>query len=114
MDRTDERGLSCVRFVDPNRAPLDWKNKLVLPEPSPTMGAARVWPELQTDGESPGFVIEANGKRQACPTPSLREDAKISNVYWHPNGKWVAVLIDGGVRVCAVQLKVAPPKGKKK
>ncbi len=116
MDRTDERGLSCVRFVDPNRAPLDWRAKLVLPEPSPQMGAVRVLPELETDGESPGFVLEANGKKQVCATPSLREDARVGTVYWHPTGKWVLALIDGGLRLCPVQLKgaVAKAQGKKR
>lgn len=114
MDRADERTLSCVRFVDPNRMPLDWQKLLVLPAPSMQSGALRVLPELVGDGDAPGFMLEAGGKKQVCVAASVREDSRLGAVWWHPNGKWVAAVIDGALRHCAVTLKAPAGKGKKK
>lgn len=99
---------SCVRFIDPNKAPYQWKAALVRPAPNAKHGALSVLAELVTDGETPGFVIESNGKKQSCEVSGLKEDSRLGPVFWHPNGKWVAALVDGRLAHCAVQLKSAP------
>ncbi len=50
--------LACVRFIDPNKAPYQWKAQLVLPRPAERAGAVSVAPELSTIGDQ-GFVLEA-------------------------------------------------------
>jgi hypothetical protein len=115
MDREDGR-LSCVRFLDPNKAPYQWKNQLVLPAPSMSQNGISIQSELVTDGETPGFVLVAGDKKQGCYASATHEDSKLQKTWFHPTGKFVAAMIDGNFRHCAVTLKggKAVPKGKKK
>jgi hypothetical protein len=115
LDRADGT-LSCVRFLDPNKAPYQWKNQLVLPAPSTRQGGVSVSPELSTDGESPGFVLVQGDKKQACFASGTRDDSKLGKTWFHPSTKYVAAMIDGNFRHCTVTLKagkVARPKKKK-
>ena len=130
LDRTDERGLSCVRFIDMNKAPYQWKSTLVLPPPASQNNGIAALPELVTDGESPGIVLEAQGKKQSCYVSGLREDSRVLKTWWHPSSRFLAALVDGRFHHCVITLKgnkpagviraVAPvkapaaPKGKKK
>ena len=110
MDREDLSGLSCVRFMDPNKAPYRWKSLLVLPPPSFKSGGVEVSRELSTDGETPGFVLRAGDKKQSCYASAVREDSKLDKVWFHPTGQWVAALIDGNFRHCAVTVRATPPR----
>ncbi len=115
VEQVDERTLTCIRFTDPNRLPLDWKKLLVLPDPSLQSGTVRVLPELVGEGETPGFQLEGGGKKQVCYAAQVRDDSKLGATWFHPNGKWVAALIDGQFRHCPLTLKGAgTAKGKKK
>jgi hypothetical protein len=109
LDRVDERGLSCVRFLDANKAPYQWKNLLVPPVAGASAGGLEVHPELSTDGEMPGFVVQAGDKKQVCYASSVRDDSKLQKVWWQAAQRFVAVEIDGQFRHCAVTLK--GPKG---
>lgn len=111
LDR-EEGLLSCVNFIDPNKAPYQWKAKLSLPASALTSGKLKVLPELVRDGETPGFTVEAGDKRQVCYASGVREDSKLQKVWWHPGGAWVAALIDGQFCHCALQVKPAPGKRK--
>lgn len=116
LDREDGT-LSCVRFLDPNKAPYQWKNQLVLPAPSTSQAGISIGPELSNDGETPGFVLVQGDKKQACYASGTREDSKLGKTWFHPSTKYVAALIDGNFRHCVVTLKpgkATPPKGKKK
>ncbi len=115
LDREDGT-LSCVRFLDPNKAPYQWKNQLVLPAPASQHQGISVQGELVTDGESPGFVLVAGDKKQACYASGTRDDSKLQKTWFHPSGRFVAALIDGNFRHCAVTLKPGKPapKGGKK
>lgn len=114
MDREDGT-LSCVRFLDPNKAPYQWKNQLVLPPPSMAYQGIVIASELVTDGESPGFVLTAGDKKQSCYASGTRDDSKLQKAWFHPSAKYVAALIDGSFRHCAVTLKPTKPgKGGKK
>lgn len=112
MDREDEGSLSCVRFIDPNKAPYEWKLKLVLPAPSLQGNGIKVHPELVTDGETPGFVLEAGDKTQACYASGMRESSKLQKTWFHPSSRFAAALIDGNFHHCVVTLK--PVKGGRK
>ena len=114
MDREDANGLSCVRFMDPNKAPYRWKSLLVLPAPSMKLGGLEVSRDLVTDGESPGFVVQAGDKKQGCYASGVREDSRLERVWFHPLGQLVAALIDGNFRHCAITLRAITPKGPKK
>ncbi len=111
MDREDGT-LSCVRFLDPNKAPYQWKNLLVLPPPSLQQNGIAIQSELVGDGETPGFTLVAGDKKQSCYASAVREDSKLQKSWFHPNGKYVAVIIDGNFRHCAVTLKGVKPKKK--
>jgi hypothetical protein len=115
MDREDGV-LSCVRFLDHNKAPYQWKGLLVLPAPSAEHLGLSVAPELVADGETPGFVVVAGDKKQNCYASATRDDSKLQRSWFHPSGKFVAVMIDGNFRHCVVTLKAkpAPAKGKKR
>ncbi len=117
LDREDGT-LSCVRFLDPNKAPYQWKNQLVLPAPSMSQAGISISPELATDGETPGFVLLQGDKKQACYASGTRDDSKLGKTWFHPTTKYVAAMIDGNFRHCVVTLKpgkAAPtPKGGKK
>lgn len=116
LDREDGT-LSCVRFLDPNKAPYQWKNLLVLPAQSTAQGGISISPELSTDGETPGFVLVAGDKKQACYASGTREDSKLMKTWFHPSTRYVAAIIDGNFRHCVVTLKatkVVSPKGGKK
>ncbi|MDP1825076.1 MAG: hypothetical protein Q8L48_17595 [Archangium sp.] len=117
LDREDGT-LSCVRFLDPNKAPYQWKNLLVLPAPSMQQAGISISPELATDGESPGFTLVAGDKKQSCYASATREDSKLMKTWFHPSSRFVAAIIDGNFRHCVVTLKptraVKPPGGKKK
>ncbi len=105
LDRTDERGLSCVRLIDVNKAPYQWKNALVLPAPVTQNNGIAVLSELVTDGESPGLVLEAAGKRQSCYVSGLHEDSRLQKTWWHPNGRYLAAMVDGRFLHCLLTLK---------
>jgi hypothetical protein len=113
MDREDGT-LSCVRFLDPNKAPYQWKNQLVLPAPSTSHAGISIQAELVPDGETPGFVLVAGDKKQSCYASATREDSKLQKSWFHPTGRFVAVMIDGNFRHCAVTLKPGKAPGKKK
>lgn len=108
LEREETSGLSCVRFLDPNKAPYRWKAQLVLPAPSMKHGGVEVSRELATDGETPGFVLQATGKKETCYASGLGESSKLERVWFHPKGQWVAALIDGTFRHCAVPLSLRP------
>lgn len=119
LDREDTGGLSCVRFLDPNKAPYQWKNLLVLPAPSMSQAGIKVAAELSTDGEAPGFTLVSGDKKQACYASATREDSKLQKTWFHPSTKYVAAMIDGNFRHCVVTLKpgkasVVKGGGKKK
>ena len=117
LDREDGT-LSCVRFLDPNKAPYQWKNLLVLPAQSMAQAGIIISAELTTDGESPGFTLTAGDKKQSCYASATREDSKLMKTWFHPSSRFVAAIIDGNFRHCAVTLKpskvVVKPPGKKK
>lgn len=118
LDREDGT-LSCVRFLDPNKAPYQWKNLLVLPAPSMQQAGISILAELTTDGESPGFTLVAGDKKQSCYASATREDSKLQKTWFHSSSRFVAAIIDGNFRHCVVTLKptkgvVKPPGGKKK
>jgi hypothetical protein len=77
-------------------------------------GGLEVSHELATDGESPGFVLQAGDKKQSCYASGVREDSKLEKVWFHPSGQLVAAMIDGNFRHCTVTLRAAPPKPTKK
>ncbi len=104
LDREDGT-LSCVRFLDPNKAPYQWKNQLVLPAPSMSQGGISISPELSTDGETPGFTLVSGEKKQSCYASATREESKLQKTWFHPNMRFVAAIIDGNFRHCAVTLK---------
>ena len=106
LDREDGT-LSCVRFLDPNKAPYQWKNQLVLPPPSMSQGGISISPELATDGETPGFTLVSGDKKQSCYASATREESKLQKTWFHPNMRFVAAIIDGNFRHCAVTLKAA-------
>jgi hypothetical protein len=114
MDR-EEGPLSCVRFIDVNKAPYEWKQKLQLPAPAQQSNGIKAHPELVTDGETPGFALEGGDKRQVCYASGLREGSKLQKTWFHPSGKYAAAQIDGTFHHCIITLRV--PKaatGKKK
>ena len=111
MDREDGT-LSCVRFLDPNKAPYQWKNLLVLPAPSTSHAGVSLSPELSSDGDTPGFTLVAGDRKQACYASGTHDDSKVSQSWFHPSAKYVAVFIDGNLRHCVVTLK--PSKGGKR
>lgn len=110
LERLDGR-VSCVRYADPNRAPYGWKSQLTLPKPSQAgPGNMRIEKEFSFDIERPGYVIDAGGgKKTTCYVSGLRDDSKLGNVYWHPNGRWVGAYIDSAFVHCDVPLKAGPP-----
>ena len=118
QDREDGT-LSCVRFLDPNKAPYQWKNLLVLPAPSMQQAGISISPELATDGESPGLTLTAGDKKQSCYASATREDSKLQKTWFHPSSRYVAAIIDGNFRHCVVTLRpvkvpVVKGGGKKK
>jgi len=104
--------LSCVRYIDPNKAPYQWKKKLVLPKPAMKFKHITVANELVVDGEEPGFALESGDNKQVCYASGLREDSKLQKVWFHPSGRWAAALIDGHVSFCAVTVR--PGRGKRR
>ncbi len=111
----EEGRLTCVSFLDPNKAPYQWKSKLVLPPSTMGSGKLRVLPELALDGETPGFVVEAGDKRQNCFVSGIKEDSKLQKVWWHPGGRFVAAQVDRTFAHCALTVKAAAaPKGGKR
>jgi hypothetical protein len=110
----EEGKLTCINLIDPNKAPYQWKTKVSAGAPSLKGNGMRVLTELIHDGENPGFVVEAGDKKQTCYASGVREDSRLQKVWWHPNGRWVAALIDGQFRHCALTVQPkAAPKGKK-
>ncbi len=113
-EREESNGRSCVRFLDPNKAPYQWKLQLVLPAPAAKANGLEVLKELVVDGESPGFVLSAGGdKTQVCYASALRESSKLQKTWFHPQGRYVAAMIDGAFSHCVVTLKAGkatPPK----
>ena len=121
LERLDGR-ISCVRYADPNRAPYKWQHALQLPKPSINgPQSMRVEKEYSFDVERAGYVVDLGaGKKVTCYVSGLRDDSKLGDVYWHPNGRWVGAYVDGAFVHCDVPLKAAsgggkPPKnGKRK
>ncbi len=109
MERIDEHGLSCVRFIDTNKAPYQWKLALVLPPPATSNNGIAVLGELVTDGENPGVVLEAGSKREACYVSGLREDSKLQKTWWHSSGHFLAAIVDGRFLHCPITLKGTKP-----
>jgi hypothetical protein len=114
LDREAVGGLSCVRYMDPNKAPWQWQAQLALPKQSKFFGAVSIVPELVFEGESPGFVLEAGDKHQVCYASGLRESSKVQKSWFHPTGRFVALIIDGAFRHCVVTVKAPPAKPSKK
>ncbi|MFO0598047.1 MAG: hypothetical protein U0228_22285 [Myxococcaceae bacterium] len=120
LDKETDNSLSCVRFLDPNKAPYQWKSQLVLPAPATQHMGLVLQAELVPDGETPGFVVAAGDKKQSCYASATREDSKLQKSWFHPTGKYVAVMIDGNFRHCVLTLKpgkaapVKTPPNKKK
>lgn len=104
LEREDEGSLSCVRFIDINKAPYEWRRQLVLPKPSARAGGLSVHAELVTDGETPGFVLESQDKTQGCYASGVRESSKLQQTWFHPSGRYVGALIDGNFHHCVVTL----------
>ncbi|MCA2978690.1 MAG: hypothetical protein INH41_04280 [Myxococcaceae bacterium] len=112
LDRLPEAGLDCVRFLDANKAPYQWR-KLVSPgDEGPSSKGLSLSAELVTDGETPGWLIEGSGKPQLCPASGLRDTSKVQRAFWHPSLRSSAVIIDGTFHHCAVTVRPgkAPPK----
>jgi len=109
-DREAMPGLSCVHFLDPNKAPWQWKAQLQLPAPAGRFGGVEVSKELSTDGENPGFTLLAGDKKQACYASGIREDSRLQKTWFHPSGRFAAALIDGRFHHCAVELRGVPAK----
>ncbi|GMU58309.1 MAG: hypothetical protein AMXMBFR34_00720 [Myxococcaceae bacterium] len=113
MEREEGR-LSCVRFIDVNKAPYEWKQKVQLPTPANQANGIKVHAELVTDGETPGFALEAGDKLQVCYASGMRESSKLQKTWFHPSGRYAAAQIDGNFHHCIITLKPAKPPGKKK
>ncbi len=114
----EEGALHCVRFLDPNKAPYQWKTQLVLPPHSSRAGGVALSNELSTDGEAPGFVLTSGDQKQTCYASGMREDSKVQHAWFHPSARFVAVIIDEHFHHCIIQGskpgKAAPLKKKKK
>jgi hypothetical protein len=95
-------GLSCVHFLDPHKAPWQWKAQLVLPAASTSRAGVEVSRELSTDGETPGFLVVAGARKQVCYASGVREDSRLQRSWFHPTGRFVAALIDGRFHHCPV------------
>lgn len=122
LDRETSGELSCVRFLDPNKAPYQWKLNLTVPTQSQKQGGVSISSELAFIGD-PGFVLEAGEKKQVCYASGTYETSKIEKTWFHPSGKFVAAQIDGNFRHCVVTVipvkapkveKPKPPVKKKK
>lgn len=118
-DGLDERereavgDLSCVRLIDPNKAPYQWKLQLTVPPTSMKQGTVSISNELVFMGEQ-GFVLESGDKKQVCDASGTRENSKLEKTWFHPSGKFVAAQIDGNFRHCVVTLvPVKAPKVEK-
>jgi len=111
MEQEKVERQSCASLTDPNRAPMGWQKLLKLPKPSFAHGKVRVLGEVAYDGENPGFVVEAApDKRTVCYVSGLRESSKITQVWWHDSGRWVAAVVDGRFAHCDKSLKEAAPQ----
>lgn len=116
QDKMTEAGLECVRFLDQNKAPYQWQKLVSTGAAGTASQGLAIAAELVTDGESPGFVVEGGGKTQNCYASGMRESSKLQKAFWHPSGRFVAVIIDGTFHHCAVTVKpgkAAPPPKKK-
>lgn len=113
LEREDQNGLSCVRFLDPNKAPYQWKNQLVLPPVATQNNGVVIQQELVPDGETPGFVLVSGEKKESCYASGMRESSKLQKSWFHPSGRYVAVMIDGSFRHCVSTLKATPLKSPK-
>ena len=112
LEREDSHGMSCARYLDPNKAPYQWQLQLVLPAPATQQGGVSLQAELVPDGETPGFVLLAGDKKEACYASEMRESSKLEKSWFHPSGHYVAVMIDGNFRHCVTSLKPAPVRAK--
>jgi hypothetical protein len=104
----------CVHFLDPNKAPWQWKSKLKLPAASLKTKGLSVSSELVYGVDDSGFVVEGTKDKQICAASGLREESKIQSAWWNPSGKVMAALIDGKLRHCDITLPVATLTTKKK
>jgi hypothetical protein len=109
QDSITEAGLECVRFFDQNKAPYQWQKLVVAGESGNSRHGLVIAPELVTDGESPGFVVEGGGKAQTCVASGLRESSKLQKAFWHASAKFVAVVIDGTFHHCLLTVKAGKP-----
>jgi hypothetical protein len=112
LEREEEGALSCVRFLDPNKAPYEWKLKLALPPPGPGSAGVSVRPEVVSDGETPGFLLEVGDKTQACSASGVRASSRLRQAWVHPSGRFAAARIDDVLHHCVVTVKPAraPPR----
>jgi len=106
--------LSCVRFLDPNKAPYQWKSQLLRPSPP-----REVTVELATEGDELGWVVARGKERQLCPIANLAPGATLEQSWLHPSGRYAAAMIDGRLVHCALSAKrgktpvKSPPRKKK-
>ncbi len=118
QERESVGELSCVRLIDPNKAPYQWKLQLTVPAPSMKQGTVSISTELATIGDQ-GFMLESGDKKQLCYASGTREGSKLEKTWFHPSGKFVAAQIDGNFRHCVVTMipvkapKVERPKPEK-
>jgi hypothetical protein len=111
-EREDGR-ISCVRFVDPNRAPYGWQAQLIPPKPTGAgPNGAHIDKEFSNDVDRPGYVVEIGDKKTTCYVSGLRDDSKLGAIYWHPGGRWVGAFVDGIFTHCDVPLKGGGPPAK--
>lgn len=108
-DREDVGGLSCVHFLDPNKAPWQWKVQLVVPPAGRAAGGVQVLKELVTDGEAPGFQVQAGDKRQTCYASGLKETSALQQSWVQASGRFAAALVDGAFHHCLVTVRGAAP-----
>ncbi len=113
-----EEGKHCFRLSNATRAPRGWKAMLTVPRSTMTSKSGTVHPEPVFDTERAGLAIDQGKKRLVCPVPGIREDSKISAVYWSPKLTYVAAMVDGRFVHCpeavaALPATTAPKPGKK-
>jgi hypothetical protein len=101
--------LSCVRFIDSNKAPYQWQSKMVLPTPSMKHGGMTVQKEMVAEGEVTGIAVVRNNQTHVCSVPSVRDSSQLQQTWFSPNGKFLAAIVDGTFRHCLLAL--AEPNG---
>jgi hypothetical protein len=101
--------LSCVRFIDANKAPYQWQSKMVLPAPTMKQGGMTVQKEMVAEGEVTGIAVLRNNQTHVCAVPGVRDSSQLQKAWFSPNGKFLAAVVDGTFRHCL--LAPADPQG---